>query len=273
MGFANLCLSAGGIRGVAFAGALDELVEQGILVLHEITLFAGTSIGAFTACLLAIGYTTKELLELVSTMRVETLVQPNLATFLYKWGFDDQRRLRSFLESCLAKKGCGPSTTFAALRDERRCNLRVCCSNLTTNRPEYFCADATPDKNVVDGVLMSMALPPLFAPVRCDNCMYIDGAFLDSFPMEGITDPAATLGLRLKWDVAFHLASVEQYFSRLAYVALNFAEKHGAATVSGITLVDIDVGDVSTINFALPRWTIEQLVRGGRAAIRTQFKT
>ena len=48
-------LSSGGVRGVAFAGALDELVRLGALDLAPVTLFVGTSVGALFAAFLAVG--------------------------------------------------------------------------------------------------------------------------------------------------------------------------------------------------------------------------
>ena len=274
--YTTLVLSAGGIRGVAYAGALQELVESGVLDLESITLFAGTSIGAAVACFLAVGFTPDELYEMATTIDLNDLVQINLASLLYKWGLDDQRHVREFLSQRIEKKVGDPKISFATLRVQRGCNLRVCSSNITTNKPVYFCADTAPDMPIIDAVLMRRALPPLFTPIRyggdeCNPDMYIDGAFLDSFPVAGL-DPTTTIGLRLRWDVAFDLNSIERYFSRICFVALNFAEKHGATAPSSMCVVDIDAGDVSTINFQVPRWTILQLIRDGRQAVQRKFR-
>ena len=54
MPYSTLVLSSGGVRGVAFSGAIDELVRLGALDLKHITLFVGTSIGALFAMFLAL---------------------------------------------------------------------------------------------------------------------------------------------------------------------------------------------------------------------------
>src|ERR1044072_5361540 len=52
--FTNLVFEGGGVKGVAFGGALEVLDQQGIL--SQIENVAGTSAGAITATIVALGY-------------------------------------------------------------------------------------------------------------------------------------------------------------------------------------------------------------------------
>ena len=56
----GLALAGGGVKGAAHIGVIKALKENGI----EIDMVAGTSIGSIVASLLAMGYTTSEMLEL-----------------------------------------------------------------------------------------------------------------------------------------------------------------------------------------------------------------
>src|SRR6185437_9461415 len=56
-----LVMKGGGIKGLAYVGALKELQKY-----YEFEWFVGTSAGAITAVLLAGGYTTEELEETLS---------------------------------------------------------------------------------------------------------------------------------------------------------------------------------------------------------------
>src|SRR4051812_7430067 len=56
----NLVFEGGGIKGIAYAGALEELENQGIL-LSSIENVAGTSVGAITALLLGLNYPINEI--------------------------------------------------------------------------------------------------------------------------------------------------------------------------------------------------------------------
>ena len=61
--FRNLIFEGGGVKGVAYAGALAELEHMGIL--NKITRVAGTSAGAITAVLLSLGYSIKDISEII----------------------------------------------------------------------------------------------------------------------------------------------------------------------------------------------------------------
>src|SRR3954453_918866 len=59
--YTNLVFEGGGVKGVAYAGALEVLDSAGILA--QVTAVAGTSAGAITAALVALGQTPDELRE------------------------------------------------------------------------------------------------------------------------------------------------------------------------------------------------------------------
>ena len=59
-GIHYLVLQGGSVRGVAYLGALEQIIEEG-LMLESIKAVAGTSAGAITAFLLALGYSLPEL--------------------------------------------------------------------------------------------------------------------------------------------------------------------------------------------------------------------
>lgn len=261
----TLVLSAGGVRGMAFAGAIDELVRTGLVRLEDIRTFVGTSVGAFVCCMLSIGCTNRDLLEVATHLRLENIAQMSLPTLMYKYGLDDQARLREFIAAHVLLKLGTMDATFRDLADRRNVTLRVCASNLTTNTATYFSVATHPDMSIIDATLMSMALPPVFAPVRFEEALYIDGAFLDSFPLHGC-DPATTLGLRLSWNVACNLNSLEQVYSRILFCALTYAERNSTVDPA-IPTVDINVGDVSAVNFSLPPAVLQGLVDGGRRAV------
>ena len=60
--FKNIIFKGGGVKGVAYAGALLQLEQFNRL--KEIQRVAGTSAGAITAALYAVGYTPKEIEKL-----------------------------------------------------------------------------------------------------------------------------------------------------------------------------------------------------------------
>src|SRR5438105_15119715 len=59
----NLVLKGGGVRGVAYVGALEELDRFGVL--EGVERVAGASAGGITAVLLGLGYSVEEIKEIV----------------------------------------------------------------------------------------------------------------------------------------------------------------------------------------------------------------
>lgn len=60
----NLVLEGGGVKGIGLVGAITELEEQG----YSWNCIGGTSAGAIVATLLAVGYTGKDLYDIISEL-------------------------------------------------------------------------------------------------------------------------------------------------------------------------------------------------------------
>ncbi len=62
--YRNLVFEGGGVKGIAYGGALSELESRNIL--SHIKRVAGTSAGAITAILLAVGFGYKDVTDIVA---------------------------------------------------------------------------------------------------------------------------------------------------------------------------------------------------------------
>ena len=56
--FKNLIFEGGGVKGIAYVGALEVLSEKGVV--DQISRIGGTSAGAINAILIGLGYTFDE---------------------------------------------------------------------------------------------------------------------------------------------------------------------------------------------------------------------
>ena len=68
--YRNLVMEGGGIKGIAYGGALIELENRGDL--PQIQRVGGTSAGAIQACLLAVGYSATEISQIFAETPIET---------------------------------------------------------------------------------------------------------------------------------------------------------------------------------------------------------
>jgi NTE family protein len=66
--FKNLVFEGGGVKGIAYSGALQVLEQQNIM--SDIKRVAGTSAGAITAALVALGANGKDVAEIVGRHQI-----------------------------------------------------------------------------------------------------------------------------------------------------------------------------------------------------------
>jgi NTE family protein len=221
----DLVFEGGGVKGIGLAGACCELFDRGF----RPACVAGTSAGAITASLVAAGYTSAELEQLV----LEDMHFPSFADrprlqllgpagevidVLKDRGLHSGDYFLGWIRERLAARGL---STFGQLRDEsaagtpREYRLRVIASDITDHRMLVLPQDAMrlgiePDElSVAEAVRMSMSIPIFFDPVIHTNPhdrrrhMIVDGGMLSNYPMwlfdahEGRPPRFPTFGLLL----------------------------------------------------------------------------
>lgn len=74
----------GGVKGIGFYGALRRLTEKKFLSLKELRIVAGTSAGAISAMLLAVGYDIEELGAILKNINFYGLLEPELKDSFFK---------------------------------------------------------------------------------------------------------------------------------------------------------------------------------------------
>ena len=201
--------SGGGTRGIAFAGALEELRLQGIdwgLRCPKLHTVAGCSIGAMTALLVCLGFSAHEVSQLVLNTPFDHLVSLDPMHILRVLtegllGLDPGHVLRDWLAKQISRKTTldlsqAKRLTLGELAEKTGMALACVATNLETRQPMMLSSRSTPDVIVVDAVQASMALPPLFRPVEILGTLYSDGGLVNNFPIN-FFDEHEVLGLRL----------------------------------------------------------------------------
>lgn len=192
--FKNLVFEGGGVKGIAYGGALEILAQKGILA--NIERVAGTSAGAITAGLLAVGYTDQEIQEILKVTCFKSFMD---ASF---WGpIDDIRRVvcsygwyagekfQNWFESKIEEKTGIKQLTFAQLAQKIGTNknyrlLYVFGTNLNRAQTDAFNADDTPNTAISEAVRISMSIPLFFEAVALNKFTYVDGGIYYNYPID-----------------------------------------------------------------------------------------
>lgn len=181
----HVVLSGGAMLGLAYCGVLEALrIKARYKNVHTV---AGTSIGAFFACLWALDVTLEQMKAILCEtfrndehtrfpiIQIEELFKGNL-------GMDDGDRLISSIRMLAPYVS---DLKFSDLHPTK--SLVVCATRIPSMIPFYFSRETTPNVKVLDAVKASMSLPILFKPVFIDGYMYIDGSITDHIPLASFT--------------------------------------------------------------------------------------
>ena len=187
--FQNLVFEGGGVKGIAYVGAMQVLEEKGIL--RTITRVGGTSAGAINAVLVALGYSNKEQLTILKKLDFNNFMDDS-------WGIvrDSERLVKEYgwykgdffhewLGDLIKRKLKNPNATFTDLKEARLPDLYLYGTNLSTRFGEIFSYEHTPHERIADAARISMSIPLFFAAVRnARNDVYVDGGVLSNYPIQ-----------------------------------------------------------------------------------------
>lgn len=184
-----IVLSSGGIRGLAFVGALLELKK--INMLKYVNEILGVSIGSLFGLGLCLKYSIEEMYMLGSNMDFTLLINidPDLAfEYFEKFGVDDGSQLKKFVSSILKAKGYNIDITFKELHEKTNYYFRCFATNLNNCTLKEFSYIKTPHEQVLFGVVASMSIPCFYIPQMKDSILYVDGAVLNSYPISLVSE-------------------------------------------------------------------------------------
>lgn len=293
--------SGGGIKGLAFAGALKAAAEAGY---DEWGQLAGTSAGAITAMALAVGYSADQLraqLEKVDFSEIadygplgEADIPYNLAEHM---GVTKGVALHKWIEELL-REAPHKVKTFGELEEGK---LQVVGTDLAHSRMVVFPRDVglyvdgdgkpfdPKTFPIADAVRVSAGFPYFFPPLKLRDAktgkdgILVDGGVTSAFPIFLFDSPEPahpTWGFRLyagnppekppytsigglTWPVEMLEAIVDTSISALDRLEMpSFKER----------TISIPTGDIPTLDFELTDKQKKELYDFGHAAGEDFFK-
>lgn len=204
--YKDLIFQGGGVKGIAYVGALEELDNMGLL--EGVERVAGTSAGAITACLLALGYTSGEIYDIVFKLNFSSFEdRKSYFRIFTKYGLYAGDAFLKFISQKIEGKGLSAKATFADLKARNGAReLKVFSTDLYTQNIQEFSFDSTPNAIVAEAVRASMSIPLFFKGWKFSNKIpndhiYVDGGVLLNFPINAFAGEDGfskqTLGLHL----------------------------------------------------------------------------
>lgn len=273
-----LIMKGGGVKGLAFVGALEILESYN----YKFTHFVGTSAGAISAALLAAGYDSKGLKDILEKTDFRAFKDrsflPALLSLLFYQGLYPGNKFRDWLDAYLEKKiPFGPQPVpFQSLDKDRR--LTVFASRRGV-RSYYFDSKNPTDraKEISFACRCSMAIPYFFTPERSDGYWLVDGGIRNNYPVyallenfSGLKDASDFVGLYLGPKVAKR--SAKWVLLDIFSIWKDSGSEEARKKFSDRTIV-IDPRPIRTTDFSLSDRDKEFLLAEGKAsALRWLYK-
>lgn len=191
--FKNLVFEGGGVKGLAYVGAMGILDQKGIL--SNIERVGGTSAGAINAVLLGLNYSLAETEDILRNLDFKNFLDDDWGLIrdsnrlLHEFGWYKGDFFRDWIGKIIQDKTGNSESTFDEINRLKAeggfKDLYFIGTNLSTGFAEVFSFEHTPRKCVADAVRISMSIPLFFASCRSDRGdIYVDGGLMDNYPIK-----------------------------------------------------------------------------------------
>jgi NTE family protein len=188
--FRNLVFEGGGVKGIAYVGAMQILKQRGIL--EEVRRVGGASAGAINALIFALGYDIDEQHEILRSAEFRKFMDAsfglfrNLKRVLDDFGWNRGDFFQGWIGDLVKQKLGSERATFGDLKAEQRPDLHIIGTNLSTGFSEVFSHERHKDMPVIEAVRISMSIPLFFAAVRHGprSDVFVDGGVMLNYPVK-----------------------------------------------------------------------------------------
>lgn len=188
--FRNLIFEGGGVKGIAYVGAMRVLEQHGAL--DHIVRVGGTSAGAINALIYALGYSILEQKELLFSTDFKEFMDDSFGVIrdirrLAKhFGWHKGDFFSTWIGDLVGNKLGNKKATFADLANAGYPDLYVIGTNLATGYAEVFSKERHGDMPLASAVRISMSIPLFFEAVRYGDRedVYVDGGVILNYPIK-----------------------------------------------------------------------------------------
>jgi NTE family protein len=243
MTISNIVFKGGGVKGIAYIGAMQALANANLLA--SISGFAGTSAGAITASLAACRISPTALNSFLASTNYQNFkdsggVLDYIKDLTEYFGpYKGKYFLQDWYQVFLQTQNVDPNITFGQVLQNYGSTLKVYATDLNTQAIQEFSPSATPAVPIAQAVRASMSIPMFFeawqfASGQPSNHLFVDGGVMYNYPIDAFDSPSQintnTLGFFLANlsgkpaapnQLSYGLSHIETYVKSLFNALLN----------------------------------------------------
>lgn len=268
--FINGVFEGGGIKGLAYIGAIRFLEERGF----QFKQVGGSSVGSLFSALLAAKYNSYEIEKIVSEFDINILTatksKKTIAKFIngikYK-GLYTMSYFENFLDNMLDDKNC---RYFRDVKVGEDYLLKIIVTDYKNKKMitipndlgEYnYSKDAFP---IAKAVAMSCSMPIVFIPYKIHDNVFIDGGVVNNFPINLFSSSnIPTIGFKLN-EYAKENSFINKYKDKIFKSNVEYK-------LDAYNIVDINTKDYKVTDFKKGLDNYKDLIRLGYNSMRDYF--
>ena len=266
----RLVFSGGGLRGIAYVGALLALKDRTGLEAYEFPRLkeaVGCSIGSLIALFICMQATVSEMHSFLQHLDLQSMFSVSYESVISTFAFNDGSVLLKMVQDALALRNLPANITLAEFQKKTTLKLTIGITDLTSATYVLANAETMPTMPLVTALVASMSLPPIFGPQKFNGHLYSDGGLINSFPLDGPKD----MGFKLTWyvDSTSPMENILSYYTRV----LNILQlpKEPETTVSNVFYIDVGNYSAFKVDAHTINETIVRLMLNGYRQVNLQF--
>ena len=268
--YINGVFEGGGIKGLAYIGAIKFLEERG----YQFKYVGGSSVGSLFAALLAAKFKAAEMEAIVEGFDINTLTASKSKKPINKFingikykGLYSMAFFENYLENLFGSKNC-LYFRDVKLGEDYLLNIIVTdyknkkMITIPSDLGEYnYSKDAFP---IAKAVAMSCSMPFVFVPYKIKDNVFIDGGVINNFPINLFTHSnIPTIGFRLNENEKPNkLINIVK--NKIFKTAIDYK-------LDAYNIVDINTGKYKVTDFKKGLDNYKDLIKLGYNSMRDYF--
>ena len=288
----NMALEGGGVLGVAYVGALQQMYENGSI--NDIKNFAGSSVGALFALMLSCKISFDFMADTIVSLDFNSFKDGSLISDVVRlkdhYGYYAGDALLAFLKTTIKTVTGLDDPTFMDIYKKYGTSLIITSSNVTKCRLEYFTKETHPDMSACLACRLSASIPLFFQSLKYKSASesnadggdnYVDGGLSNNYPINFFTNntnySGSTIGLKVVSQYSIKeshgtlgpITGIEDFITRIVEMMNTQALKIYIEPGDWDKTVKIYTGTISPLNFSLTTADKMYLIQQGVAGMKT----
>ena len=184
----HLVLSGAGHGLFSYLGAFSVLIKHKIIDIKKIKTIYGTSAGSIVSVFILLDID----IDIIIDYAVERpwnevfKLDNNLINIITDYGICDDIVIKKIFSPLFSMKDIDINITMIEFYEKTNVELYFYGTELKTFEETELSYKNTPNLKLLDAVYISSSLPILFKPMVYNTKYYIDGGFINQYPIENI---------------------------------------------------------------------------------------